>query len=540
MPRTVLAMASPLVETTQAHPGHLVEASPALPGHPAEATQPLYRHLEGLPQALPRHLQEVTQIIPSRLEEATQALPRHLEGTAQAISAHLNEAVQVTPTHLEGTTQALPRHLAETSQAFPRQLEGATQAIQRRPQGAIQGTPRRLAEATQALPRHLEGVTRALPRRLIEATQALPRRPAEATWAFPRHLEEATQVIQKRLKGITQALPGHLAEATQDIQRRAEGATQATPGRLAEETQAIPRRLHETAHAFPRQLRLPLGILARTTRILSEESTSIRVAGTLGGEPSGLRLGGIFRRVESPTMGIALATMAHSQGEPLEGEVRREMEAILMSKLEGIRLHRDTAAGRAATLLQAEAFTVGKDVFFAPGRFAPTTPQGQALLGHELTHVAQQLSGRAGGGFDLENSARGREPEREALATEATMLVWQQPPPAMDLAARGAGGSTHRLLEGSSLPMTPISESGQQTPRVGVALAPQDRSPAGEAAPGNATARITQVSAAGAPLAGGATPPPDLEALAAQVYNLLKARLLVERERYGWQRADNR
>jgi len=59
------------------------------------------------------------------------------------------------------------------------------------------------------------------------------------------------------------------------------------------------------------------------------------------------------------------------------------------------RLHRGPAAATAARMLNAEAFTIGRDVFFGHGRYDPVTPQGRGLIAHELTHVAQQ-TGAAG------------------------------------------------------------------------------------------------------------------------------------------------
>ncbi|MHB0937059.1 MAG: eCIS core domain-containing protein [Armatimonadota bacterium] len=59
------------------------------------------------------------------------------------------------------------------------------------------------------------------------------------------------------------------------------------------------------------------------------------------------------------------------------------------------RLHRGPAAASAARMLNAEAFTIGRDVFFGHGRYDPVTPQGRGLIAHELTHVAQQ-TGAAG------------------------------------------------------------------------------------------------------------------------------------------------
>jgi len=36
---------------------------------------------------------------------------------------------------------------------------------------------------------------------------------------------------------------------------------------------------------------------------------------------------------------------------------------------------------------------IGRDIYFAPGRYQPETPKGQRLLAHELTHTVQQSEG---------------------------------------------------------------------------------------------------------------------------------------------------
>lgn len=56
--------------------------------------------------------------------------------------------------------------------------------------------------------------------------------------------------------------------------------------------------------------------------------------------------------------------------------------------LEAVRVHDDRDAHHAALAIGARAFTVGRDIYFGPGRYAPLTPAGQQLLGHELLHVA--------------------------------------------------------------------------------------------------------------------------------------------------------
>src|SRR5262249_48768133 len=58
--------------------------------------------------------------------------------------------------------------------------------------------------------------------------------------------------------------------------------------------------------------------------------------------------------------------------------------------LSSIRIHADRSSGELAERLQARAFTVGSDIFFAPGQFQPQTQSGMRVLGHELTHAAQQ------------------------------------------------------------------------------------------------------------------------------------------------------
>ncbi|CAM3577829.1 DUF4157 domain-containing protein [Kibdelosporangium persicum] len=60
-----------------------------------------------------------------------------------------------------------------------------------------------------------------------------------------------------------------------------------------------------------------------------------------------------------------------------------------------VRIHDDANAATLAASLGARAFTIGTDVAFASGQYQPGTPVGDAILAHELAHVAQQ-SGSTG------------------------------------------------------------------------------------------------------------------------------------------------
>jgi len=81
------------------------------------------------------------------------------------------------------------------------------------------------------------------------------------------------------------------------------------------------------------------------------------------------------------------------RGEPLPGPTRRFFESRLGTSFRRVRVHADATAARLNDALGARAFTVGHDVFFARGAYAPDSPSGRHLLAHELTHVLQQRRG---------------------------------------------------------------------------------------------------------------------------------------------------
>jgi hypothetical protein len=58
-----------------------------------------------------------------------------------------------------------------------------------------------------------------------------------------------------------------------------------------------------------------------------------------------------------------------------------------------VRVHTNSRAAASAQAVQAQAFTLGQDVVFGAGRYAPETMKGKRLLAHELTHVLQQSGG---------------------------------------------------------------------------------------------------------------------------------------------------
>jgi hypothetical protein len=55
-----------------------------------------------------------------------------------------------------------------------------------------------------------------------------------------------------------------------------------------------------------------------------------------------------------------------------------------------VRIHTDREATDMNKSLRAQAFALGRDVFFNAGKYRPETTKGLHLLAHELTHVVQQ------------------------------------------------------------------------------------------------------------------------------------------------------
>jgi hypothetical protein len=66
------------------------------------------------------------------------------------------------------------------------------------------------------------------------------------------------------------------------------------------------------------------------------------------------------------------------------------MESRFGHDFSGVRVHTDAKAAESAQDLNANAYTVGSNIVFAAGQFAPETQLGRQLLSHELTHVVQQ------------------------------------------------------------------------------------------------------------------------------------------------------
>jgi hypothetical protein len=79
-----------------------------------------------------------------------------------------------------------------------------------------------------------------------------------------------------------------------------------------------------------------------------------------------------------------------------------------------VRVHTDAKAAESAQAVNARAFTVGRHVVFASGKYAPYTPDGKRLLAHELAHTLQQWNAPAAVSAPLRVTAPNDSHETEA------------------------------------------------------------------------------------------------------------------------------
>jgi hypothetical protein len=70
------------------------------------------------------------------------------------------------------------------------------------------------------------------------------------------------------------------------------------------------------------------------------------------------------------------------------------MEPLLGHDFARVRVHTDDHAADATGAIGARAYTIGHDLVFSPGQYAPGSAKGRRLLAHELAHAAQQPAAR--------------------------------------------------------------------------------------------------------------------------------------------------
>jgi peptidoglycan hydrolase-like protein with peptidoglycan-binding domain len=130
---------------------------------------------------------------------------------------------------------------------------------------------------------------------------------------------------------------------------------------------------------------------------LSSQTPALRrkCAGCEGEEEKKLQTkpAGVAAPAASPAPSLVHDALRAS-GRPLDHSTRAFMEPRFGHEFSHVRVHTDGLASRSAEAVAARAYTVGSNIAFRSGEYAPDTVAGRSLLAHELAHVVQQGAAR--------------------------------------------------------------------------------------------------------------------------------------------------
>ncbi|WP_295721203.1 DUF4157 domain-containing protein [Mucilaginibacter sp.] len=77
-------------------------------------------------------------------------------------------------------------------------------------------------------------------------------------------------------------------------------------------------------------------------------------------------------------------------GNTMDEGTKSFMESRFGTEFSDVKIHTGAESGQLSKALNAQAFTVGKDIYFNQDKYNPGTKSGKRLLAHELTHTIQQ------------------------------------------------------------------------------------------------------------------------------------------------------
>jgi len=126
---------------------------------------------------------------------------------------------------------------------------------------------------------------------------------------------------------------------------------------------------------------------------------------------------------QAETAPVSVDQALASAGRPLEPVLRQDMEQRFGHDFSQVRVHSGAAAEQSAREVSANAYTVGHNIVFGAGQFAPGAHEGRRLLAHELTHVVQQADGAGMSSSSLQRQPA-PDPDAELAAAEAEALAF--------------------------------------------------------------------------------------------------------------------
>jgi len=114
------------------------------------------------------------------------------------------------------------------------------------------------------------------------------------------------------------------------------------------------------------------------------------------------------------------AAIARSRGggQALDPATREQVAPAVGDHLADVRIHTGPEADALTRSVSARAYTTGSDVYFAEGEYSPKSSEGESLLAHELTHVAQQRGAATSGPLVVSQPGDALEAEADSVSSE--------------------------------------------------------------------------------------------------------------------------
>ena len=429
-------------------------------------------------------------------------------------------------------------------------------------------------------------------RRSVTASQSAPQVSGEG--ATPLTPESGVQPVQRQIERWGDADHERVAAAQGDADVPVQQSTHLdTPARASE---AVAMKTDDNAPEFDRSPAAWMERLRADARRRQQQDSEARPSpsapdrtGTVSATPP-VRFAPPLARTQarpafpsgSPVSGRTQPTPVAASALVVSEANRRFLRAAVGVDPATVRLSRGQDAGRLTSAYRADAVTFGDDVALAPGR-GDETAEGLGLLAHELTHVARRRDPTAippiarpserRPGFRPASPGPAMDEEALARTVEAQTVRAARMRFAPPITPGSAGSAAARPIDkpDGAQAASPVEETpvAPDRGRWGNLPAPWEPLPAWlapsrsvEAPPlpvvtvAPAPPAFTTPPQPGAPVVHAAetartlpapqqretpaqertqTPAPDIDALARQVYAVLKRRLAAERRRSGWE-----
>ena len=182
-----------------------------------------------------------------------------------------------------------------------------------------------------------------------------------------------------------------------------------------EETQAVEQK--RPVHVAETKGFSPVGVeFASPVERLASNIGNRNFNAVLGrmGAGEGILSGGRIH----PDVEAAIAS-TQGRGQSLQHDLQATLSHSYGASLDNVSIHTGDYADSLARSVDARAFTVGNDIYFAKGEYNPATPSGRELLAHEAAHVVQNQGAPTSGPLTVTTPGDQIEREAESAARDA-------------------------------------------------------------------------------------------------------------------------